>query len=78
MDEENITLDDILQATITGIILEDYPTHRRGACYLFYGRNDAGRHLHIVCTTALSSLVIITVYEPLPPKWATPTQRRVP
>lgn len=31
--------------------------------------------LHVVSTTAQPVLVIITVYEPKPPKWVTPTQR---
>jgi hypothetical protein len=35
-----------------------------------------GRPLHIVCTTALPLLVIITVYEPTLPKWLNPIERR--
>jgi hypothetical protein len=29
----------------------------------------------VVCTTGLEVIVVITVYEPKPPKWATPFQR---
>ncbi len=43
---------------------------------VFSMANVQGRTLHIVCTTAQATLIIITVYEPLPPKWTTPTQRR--
>ena len=68
MVEEDITLDNALQAIATGQILENYPTHRRGPCCLIYGRTQNGHHLHIVCTTAQASLIIITVYEPMPPK----------
>lgn len=34
-----------------------------------------GRTLHVVCTINRSPLLIITVYEPKPPKWITPTRR---
>lgn len=75
MDAEEITLDEVLAAIANGQILEDYAEHLRGACCLLYGRTDEGRSLHIVCTTAEPLLVIITVYEPLLPKWVSPTQR---
>ena len=76
MVEEDITLDEVLQAIVTGQIVENYPEHRRGACCLLTGHAQQGRSLHIVCTTAQPVLIIITVYEPKPPKWVTPTQRR--
>jgi hypothetical protein len=75
MDEEEITLDEVLEAIASGQILEDYPEHRRGPCCLLYGRSQKGRPLHIVCTTAQPLLILITVYEPLPPKWVSPTKR---
>ena len=77
MVEEGITMDDVLEAIANGDVIEDYPTHRRGACCLVGGTSRAGRPLHIVCTTAQPVLAIITVYEPKPPKWITPTQRSV-
>jgi len=76
MVEEDITLNEVLEAIATGQILENYPEHRRGACCLLSGLTQAGRPLHIICTTAQPLLIIITVYEPKPPKWITPTQRR--
>ena len=75
MDEEEITLDEVLEAIANAIVLEDYPQHRRGACCLLYGRTVAQRPLHVVCTYGRSSLIIVTVYEPRPPKWPTATQR---
>lgn len=77
MDAEDITLGEVLMAISSGSVLEDYPEHKRGSCCLLYGRTFNGHHLHIVCTTALPLLLIITVYEPLPPKWINPVQRRV-
>ena len=75
MVEEGISIADLLQAIQRAKILEDYPEHRRGACCLLGGTTEAGRAMHIVCTTAQPVLIVITVYEPKPPKWVTPTQR---
>jgi hypothetical protein len=77
MLEENIRLDDMLRAISNGRILEDYPDHRRGACCLLHGLDSDNRDIHVVCTTGLPTLIIVTVYVPKPPKWVTPTQRRI-
>ena len=76
MVEEDITRDEVLGVIATGQVLENYPEHRRGACCLLNGFTQEDRPLHMVCTTARPVLIIITVYEPKPPKWITPTQRR--
>jgi hypothetical protein len=76
MVEEEIKLDEVLEAIREGEILELYPDHRRGACCLLTGNTRAGRPLHVVCTTAQPLLILITVYEPKPPKWGTPRERR--
>jgi hypothetical protein len=76
MGEEGITLDQVLEAIQGGQILENYPEHRRGACCLINGRTRGNRPIHIVCTTAHPPVIIITVYEPKPPNWVTPTQRK--
>ena len=76
MDNESITLDEVLEAIADGHILEDYREHLRGPCCLLYGCTLQGRPLHIVCTTKEPLLIIITVYEPTPPRWVSPTQRR--
>ena len=76
MVEEDVSLDDVLEAISQGQVLEDYPEHRRGACCLLNGVTREGRAIHVVCTSDQPTLVIITVYEPLWPKWVTPTQRR--
>lgn len=75
MVEEEIRIDELLQAVQRSEILENYPEHRRGPCCLLSGITSDGRPIHIVCTTAQSVLVLITVYEPKPPKWVTPMQR---
>lgn len=74
--EEGFPLSGIFEALRTATLIENYPEHRRGPCCLLGGTTGAGRSIHIVCTTALELLVIITVYEPKEPKWITPTERR--
>jgi hypothetical protein len=76
MAEDDISLDELLEALTAGQILENYAEHRRGPCCLLNGVTDSGQPIHIVCTTAQPTLIIITVYVPKPPKWVTPTQRR--
>ena len=66
-----------LESIRSGQILENYPEHRRGPCCLLLGYTGDQRPLHVVSTTAQPVLVLITVYEPKPPKWVTPTQRRL-
>ncbi|MEW5720124.1 MAG: DUF4258 domain-containing protein [Chloroflexota bacterium] len=62
MNEENVTLEGLLQTIVGGQILEDYPEHRRGACCLLNGQTEKGRPLHVVCTTTAPVLVIIRRY----------------
>ncbi len=75
MVEEKITLNDLLEAIGSGQLLENYPEHLRGACCLVNGITEEGRPLHIVCTTSLPVLIIITAYEPKMPRWVTPIER---
>ena len=77
MAEEGVSVDEVLEAIASGEIVENYPSHRRGACCLLNGRTRSGRFLHTVCTTARPCLIIVTVYEPAPPKWPTPTRRGI-
>jgi uncharacterized protein DUF4258 len=76
MVEEQIRLDEVLAVLDRREILEHYPEHRRGACCLVSGSTTEGRAIHVVCTTGQPLLILTTVYEPRPPKWVTPRQRR--
>ncbi len=77
MAEEEIQLEEVNFALASGQILEDYPQHRRGPCCLVCGSTESGRPLHVVCTTGGEVLILITVYEPKPPKWVTPFRREM-
>ena len=76
MEEESITLAEVLESIANCQIIENYPDHKRGSCCLLYGLTARRRPLHVVCTTSLPLLVIITAYVPVPPKWIGPTERR--
>ena len=76
MVEEGISYDAMVEGLSSGKVIENYPEHQRGACCLVCGQDSSGRFLHVCCTTSHQVAIIITVYEPLPPKWATPYQRR--
>ena len=76
MVADGFTLADVCEGLTKGQLLEDYPGHKRGACALFAGVALDGRPVHIVCTTGGDVLIVITVYEPKPPKWPTPTERK--
>jgi hypothetical protein len=75
MVEEDVSLEDVIMVLRRATVLENYPDHKRGACCLALGQTGTGRFLHVVCTTSLDVAIIITVYEPKPPKWVTPSQR---
>ncbi|MGR3300887.1 MAG: DUF4258 domain-containing protein [Candidatus Scalindua sp.] len=75
MIEEDITIDEVFDAISSSKVLENYPEHRRGSCCLLNGKSRNGAPVHIVCTTSLSVLIIITAYRPKLPKWVTPIQR---
>ena len=60
-------------------ILEQYPEDKYGPSCLLLGFTDAGRALHVVCSTpARPILKIITLYEPDPVQWLNHRIRRNP
>jgi hypothetical protein len=77
MVEEDITLREVCDVLLDATLVENYPDHKRGACCLVCARTFKERYVHVVCTTSLEAVIIITVYEPKPPKWPTPYERGV-
>ncbi|MEA2083536.1 MAG: DUF4258 domain-containing protein [Thermodesulfobacteriota bacterium] len=75
MTNDQVSSIELLAMFKNCIVLENYPDYKRGPCCLVGGNGKGGRHLHAVCTTSLPELIIITVYEPTPPKWETPFLR---
>ena len=71
MVAEDIPYDAVREILLDYQVIENYPDHQRGPCCLVCGRTSSSRFLHVVCTTSLDVIVIITVYEPKPPRWVT-------
>ena len=75
MVNENISYDEVREVLLDARVVESYPDHKRGACCLACRSTSRNRFIHVVCTTSLEIAVVITTYEPKPPKWATPFER---
>lgn len=75
MYAENFSYEQVREVLVDPRVVEVYGEHKRGPCCLVCRKSSDGRYLHVVCTTSLSVIVVITVYEPKPPKWTTPFVR---
>lgn len=67
-----LTLDEVEQAIVSGIIIESYEDTGRGPSCLIAGFTKTGKPIHIVAGRKADALVIITVYIPGPPKFINP------
>jgi len=62
--------EELIHILANGEILEDYVDDPRGPSALVLGQTNNARALHAVCAfDPGGTLVVITVYEPEPPKW---------
>lgn len=75
MVQRDISFDEMQEVLLDATVVENYPQHKRGSCCLVCRRTSRGRYVHLVCTTSLEVVILITVYEPKPPHWATPFER---
>ena len=74
--EDGLTAQELREVLGRCELVENYLDDRRGPSCLVLGYTDRGRPVHVVCTTSLPTLIVITVYEPRLPKWVSPTERR--
>ena len=72
---DNLTVAEIEEALLSGLLLEQYEDTGRGESCLVVGFTAQGKPLHIVCGEIDNRVVIITVYIPIPPKFKNPYQR---
>ena len=72
---DTLTRPEIETVMLNAQLLEDHPDWWLGPSCLICGETLAGRDLHIVASYSGLPVTIITVYEPRPPKWITPTRR---
>ena len=75
MAEESMSVEEITQAISNALLVENYPDHRRGPCCLLSGETEQRRPIHLVCTPGSPDVIVITVYEPILPKWIDPFTR---
>ncbi len=61
---DNLTISEVREAILNGIILEQYPDSNRGESCLVAGFTKSAKPVHIVCGEREDKLVIITVYIP--------------
>ena len=71
---EHISVQEIQEAIASGEVIERYPKDQRGESVLIVGKFK-GRSLHIVCGKRNDKILVVTVYEPKPPKWLSYKQR---
>lgn len=55
--------------------LEHHPNNRSPAC-TFLGWDAHGTALHVI--VAYRKMLVVTAYEPTPPRWVTPREKGVP
>ncbi len=65
---EHIAIKEIEETILSGEIIESYLKDPRGESVLI-GVKPKGRNLHVVCGKRDDRILIVTVYEPKPPKW---------
>lgn len=72
---DNLTVIEVEEAILNGIIIEQYQDTGRGESCLVAGFTLAGKPIHVVCGKRGNWIVIITVYIPRPPKFKTIYER---
>jgi hypothetical protein len=72
---DNLTVVEVEEALLKGMILERYDDTGRGASCLAVGFTDAGKPIHVVVGRRGDYLAIVTAYIPAPPKFKSPYER---
>nr|VFJ49101.1 MAG: protein of unknown function (DUF4258) [Candidatus Kentron sp. DK] len=72
---DNLTLSEIREALWNGVVLEYYEDTGRGESCLVAGFTGRGKPIPVVCGERKDTLVIITVYIPMPPRFISPYER---
>ena len=65
-----ITVQEIREAVLFGMVIEDYPNDKYGPSCLIFGRTGKYRPLHIQASyPSRPRIKVITIYEPDPNLW---------
>ena len=73
--DDNLAIEEIEQAILSGRVLEPYADTGRGESCLVVGFADNGKPIHVVCGYRGEQLAVITVYIPSPPRFKNPYER---
>jgi hypothetical protein len=66
--ERGIAEQEVVEAILSGDIIEEYPEDKYGLSCLILGKTRTGRPLHVQCSLP-PTVWIITLYEPDPQEW---------
>jgi hypothetical protein len=68
MAKRDIDDDEVVEAILSGEIIEEYPADKYSPSCLIFGETKDRRSLHVVCSLP-PRVRVITVYEPDPDEW---------
>lgn len=77
---DGLTARDIIDGLDDAIVIEDYPTYRKGPCVLALEYDKAGRPVHVVWGIPAghdAPAVVVTAYRPDPTRWDETWRRRL-
>lgn len=67
--KDKLTIEEIEQAILSGVVIEERPDDPRGESCLVVGKTNTGKLLHVIVGTRFDKPVIVTVYLPSAQKW---------
>ena len=67
--KDQLTVQEIEEAIMSGKVLEERLHDPRGESYLIAGKSEEGKSIHVVIGTRFDRPVIVTVYLPSAVKW---------
>lgn len=78
--QRGISQDSVVQAVLSGEIIEQYPDDYPYPSCLLLGYTAAGDFLHVVCRQGAGEVWMITAYHPDPAEWEDDlkTRKKVP
>ncbi|RLF63299.1 MAG: DUF4258 domain-containing protein [Thermoplasmata archaeon] len=72
---DNLTIVEIEEALLSGMVIENYDDTGRGESCLVAGFTNQGKPIHVVAGRRGHDLVVVTAYIPTPPKFKNPYER---
>ncbi|GAB4540254.1 MAG: DUF4258 domain-containing protein [Anaerolineales bacterium] len=75
MAKRDISDDEVVNALLSGEIIEEYPDDKYSPSFLVLGETKGKRPLHVVCSLP-PRVRIITVYQPEPNEWMDNRRRK--